>query len=386
VPASRSRPAVLLTLGRLPKALDLARAFAAHGWRVIVAEPYRWHLCRMSRSVERCYAVPAPATDAGAYRAALAGIVSREQVRLVVPVSEEVLHVAPLAADGVPVYGMPVELLLKLHSKREFAGFACSLGLSAPETHPAGSAGAEVLLAGTDCVLKPVRSCSGRGMTYLAAGTPIPELPQPPEPMVMQRRVHGVLLSSFSIAREGNVITTVVYRGTLMAGTVAVAFERVDGHEAIAGWVRAFVARTGYTGFVSFDFIVDADGVPWAIECNPRVTSGIHFLRDEDLAPVILDLPGAAPPRLRAARRLQQFFPALTETQGSFGKPGFHANLGILRSSRDVTWAVNDPLPLVTMPLTSLSILVRAAREGRSLGEVATSDLAFAEPPASASP
>ena len=37
----------LLTLGRLPKGLDLARALAAEGWRVVVAEPFGWHLARM---------------------------------------------------------------------------------------------------------------------------------------------------------------------------------------------------------------------------------------------------------------------------------------------------------------------------------------------------
>ena len=35
---------LLLTLGRLPKALDVARGFADLGWRVVVAEPFKRHL------------------------------------------------------------------------------------------------------------------------------------------------------------------------------------------------------------------------------------------------------------------------------------------------------------------------------------------------------
>ncbi|MEN9755617.1 MAG: hypothetical protein RLZ07_1999, partial [Pseudomonadota bacterium] len=37
---------VLLTLGRLPKGLDIARSFHRAGWRVIIADPARDHLAR----------------------------------------------------------------------------------------------------------------------------------------------------------------------------------------------------------------------------------------------------------------------------------------------------------------------------------------------------
>ena len=36
----------MITLGRLPKGLELARALAGAGCRVLVAEPWRWHLTR----------------------------------------------------------------------------------------------------------------------------------------------------------------------------------------------------------------------------------------------------------------------------------------------------------------------------------------------------
>ena len=58
---------VLLTLGRLPKSLALARALASVGCRVIVADPFRWHLCRPSRDVARCYRVRAPNDGLDAY-------------------------------------------------------------------------------------------------------------------------------------------------------------------------------------------------------------------------------------------------------------------------------------------------------------------------------
>jgi hypothetical protein len=69
---------VLLTLGRLPKALALARACRAAGCRVLVADPFRWHLCRPSRAVDRCYRVTAPNTSLSAYLDDLEAIVRDE--------------------------------------------------------------------------------------------------------------------------------------------------------------------------------------------------------------------------------------------------------------------------------------------------------------------
>ncbi len=78
---------VLLTLGRLPKALALARACRALGCRVIVAEPFRWHLCRPSRAVDLCVRVTAPNVDREAYFRELLALIERERVDLVLPVS-----------------------------------------------------------------------------------------------------------------------------------------------------------------------------------------------------------------------------------------------------------------------------------------------------------
>ena len=52
---------LLLTLGRLPKALDVARGFADLGWRVVVAEPFKRHLAGASRAVAQSHRVTAPA-------------------------------------------------------------------------------------------------------------------------------------------------------------------------------------------------------------------------------------------------------------------------------------------------------------------------------------
>ena len=365
---------VLLTLGRLPKALDIARSFAAAGWRVVVAEPHRRHLAGASRSVARSIRVTAPAEDPAAYLRDLARVVREEGASLVVPVSEEAMHVAflpPLLPGGVRLLAMPPELVLRLHDKHGFALAAAAAGLAVPETFALDDPAARDLADATDVIVKPVHSCSGRGVRRIPRGVALP----PPEPAVVQRLVVGEEHSSCTLAHAGRVQGTAVYRGTLMSGSVAVGFERVD-HPAIEAWIARFVAATGWTGFIAFDFIVDAAGTPWGIECNPRTTSGLHFFAEADLAPAILD--PAHPLRFRPERRLQQFWSCVTETQDSFGDwPRFRGNLRHLFGTRDVTWRAADPLPLLTMPWTAWPIISEAKKRGVPFGEVATLDVGW---------
>lgn len=368
---------VLLTLGRLPKALDIARSFAGLGWRVLVAEPFPRHLTGASRAVARSLRVTAPAVDPGRYLDELAALVRDEGVDLVVPVSEETVHVSALAdrlpeGSGTRVLTMPPGVLLPLHDKAGFAAHAAAHGLPVPRSALAGTAEAAAIAAAGRFVCKPRRACSGRGVTRHAPGALPPGLD---EATLVQAFVPGEEFSSCTLAHQGRVQRSAIYRGSLMSGTVAVGFERVD-HPAIEDWIARFVASTGWTGFIAFDLILDAAGVPHGIECNPRTTSGLHFFRTEDIAPAILD-PALAP-RLRPERHLQQFWSCLTEAQHSFGDwPRFRANMRHLLGTRDVTWAARDPLPLLTMPWTAWPIISAAKKAGVPFGEVATLDVGW---------
>ena len=132
---------VLVTLGRLPKGLDICRSFAAAGWRVVIAEPHARHLCGASGAVTRSARMPSPAEGKRDYLRMLAEAVRKHGADLVVPVSEEAMHVAflPKLLPGTPVLAMPPGLMLALHHKGRFVEIARQAGLAVPETHPLGS-------------------------------------------------------------------------------------------------------------------------------------------------------------------------------------------------------------------------------------------------------
>lgn len=371
-------PTVLLTLGRLPKALALARACRAAGCRVLIADPFRWHVCRPSRAVDRCFRVTAPNSDLDAYLGDLLRIVADEKVDLILPVSEEALHVTHLAGrlpDGVRLWSAPREQIARYHDKLDFNRLAAGLGLAVPATYPAEAPEAAELATGHDFVVKPRHSCSGIGLRLARAGEVLFE--RAPGALV-QERLDGQLLSSLSIVDKGREIATVLYRGRVFAGTVAICFERVDDAPAARAWIRQFIASSDYSGFLAFDFIVGTDGTARAIECNPRATSGVHFFEPKSLGRALLDPEGCEAVVLADARRQQWAYSTLTETYAAILRPReFLRRFREMCSARDVIWSVRDPMPFLLMTPMSWEILWPAMTTSLTLGEATQRDIAW---------
>lgn len=368
-------PTILLTLGRLPKGLDVARSFHRLGCRVIVAEPFERHLTGASRAVAKSVAVRPPSTGKRAYLEDLARVVREEGVDWVVPISEETMHVTFLRAlvpENVTIFAPPPEALLPLHDKHGFTRLCAEYGVRAPETCRLGTPEAAMLAARHKVVVKPLHSCAGRGVRVLETGSP---LPPDDVPCVVQRFVEGHIFSSCAIAREGRILGNILYRGTMFSGSVAIVFERVED-QRLTGWITRFVAASGHTGFISFDLIQEASGEVWGIECNPRATSGIHFFDNTSIARAVLEGAQATP---RAEARLQQFYSVLTALSGVMFRRGYFAVLRQLLGTKDATFDRRDPMPALTMIWTTWPIIRLAMRKKVPFGEVATLDVGWFE-------
>ncbi|MEM0908676.1 MAG: ATP-grasp domain-containing protein, partial [Pseudomonadota bacterium] len=219
---------VLLTLGRLPKGLELARCLHRAGCRVLVAEPFGLHLCKISRAVSRSFRVTSPNEDPAAYASDLTAIIDAEGVDLVVPVSEEVLYVARVAEgyDGKARFVCPpLKTVLALHDKSAFIETAQSLGLAVPETARADTEEARQILASGEAVMKPALGCAGSKLSFHAPQT-LPHESALTNDMIVQRRIRGREVSVLSLARDGEVLMSTTYEGLVHSGTVAVAFRR----------------------------------------------------------------------------------------------------------------------------------------------------------------
>ena len=143
----------LLTVGRFPKALTLARSLHRHGVRVLVADPLKRQLCSVSRSVSKNYQVTAPNTDIRAWESDILEIIDREQVTDLVPVSEEVCHVANLAPKlpaHVRYVGPSAPWIAKWHDKLAFVNHAIDRGVTAPSVFTTANPEARGLVRQTE--------------------------------------------------------------------------------------------------------------------------------------------------------------------------------------------------------------------------------------------
>ncbi|WP_339224401.1 ATP-grasp domain-containing protein [Paenibacillus sp. FSL H8-0332] len=295
---------ILITGGRAPVALELARLFKAAGHRVYVAESAEYHLCRVSSAVEANFRVPAPRHHPQAYVQRLAALTEELGIHCLIPTCEEIFYVSAGLEHltGCRVLTPERSILAGLHHKGEFMVLLRSLGFKVPDT---------VLISSTEEWRRAVKQAADKGeqrvykpaYSRFASKVILPDkrsastIPhsrvtkevEPPAglsagaPWVSQEYIQGRAVCTYSIIHEGTVVAHAAYDSRYRTGRsgASVYFESLE-HPAALEWVQRFAAATGFSGQIGFDFIEPENGTLYPIECNPRATSGIHLFSSED--------------------------------------------------------------------------------------------------------
>ena len=342
----------LLTGTRAPATLDLARRLARDGTRVIGVDSLRWPLGRSSRAFAAHYRVPSPRFEREAFVEAVLEIAEREGVSLIWPTCEEIFHLA--AAHGkisarVPLFCEPLAVLDPLHDKLAFARLA---GEMAPASWSPEEAPDDPTL-----VWKPRYSRFG-------VSTRIGSRPPDPAGWMAQEFVAGEEFSSWALCQDGEVRTLTFYQCRARAGRAGCAFEPI-WDEPAAAFIVSFAAARRLTGSLAFDFIRDAIDQVRVIECNPRLTSGIHVLDPSvTLTGLLREAAPLPPPMIPAQLKLATWF----------------SNRRVAGTSKDVIAATGDPGPRWGQFLGFTELAAIAVRHSLSLAAASTRDLEYNGP------
>ena len=372
--AAGGRRTVLVSGGKMTKALQLCRSFHAAGHRVVLVETARYRLTghRFSRAVDAFHTVP-DARSPG-YAEALRAVVEREGVDVYVPVCAPAsalpdARAKALLEPGCTVLHPDPDQVAMLDDKLAFNRAAAALGLPVPDTHritdPWQVLGFDFDGRPRPYVLKsiaydPVHRLDltrlpfdpPEAMEDFVRSLPISE----DNPWILQEFVEGREYCTHGTVRDGRLTVYACCESSAVQLNYAMA-----DRPRIREWVTTFVAAHRLTGEASFDFIETADGTPYAIECNPRTHSAITMFYDHPgLAAAYLG-PGTEGPSGWAVVPTPTSRPTYwlyNELWKLLRGPDRAATLRTLREGRDAVLDRSDPLPFLLLHHLQIPVLL----------------------------
>jgi hypothetical protein len=226
-------------------------------------------------------------------------------------------------------------------------------------------------------VLKPEYSRFGVHVRLYPRGIPANAAPLPAcGQWVVQEFQWGREFCSYAVATAGALKAHVAYEPRYRLGnSSSYYFEKVD-EPAISQFVQKFVAKTRFTGQISFDWIRSESGELSILECNPRAISGIHLFADSDLLPEAmlgtldrLVTPTSAAPRMIAAVMLAAGLPR------AIANNTLQQWLTDWRRAKDVLSIAQDRKPLLGAVADIASFAAVAATRRSSIREASTRDI-----------
>ena len=312
----QDRKRILITGGKMTKALQLARSFHQVGHEVYLVETHKYWLIghRFSRAVTGFFTVPTPQKDPEGYCQSLVNIVQKKNIDVFIPVSSPIAsYYDSLAKKTLEPYceglHFDPEVTQILDDKYRFCKKAQEIGLSAPQvfrfTSPQQIIDFDFDNHPGQYIIKSIPYDSVRrrdlvkfpfvGMESYLNSLPITE----EKPWVMQEFIKGQEYCFHATVRKGNIRLHCCSKSS----PFQVNYQQID-NPAIYQWVEKFVREMNLTGQVCFDMIQTPDGTVYPIECNPRLHSAITMFHDhpglaeaylEDEETAIKPLPNSKP-------------------------------------------------------------------------------------------
>ncbi len=372
-----TEPTVLLTGGRAPVALHLARLFREAGFRVLSAESMKYPLLSFSNAVDRCFSLPGPAVDEAGFVEGLASLIREHAVDWLIPTCEETFYVAKYRRElgsFCRVLADDLDTLARLHHKGVFIEELNRAGELVPKTAVVCDLSdwrRAVEEIPFPAVLKPAYSRFATQVHFLEEPAAEPPVSLD-RPWVLQERIPGPQFSTYAVAQRGRLTAYSCYRRVFRVGTGSSITFRHEPEPLLYRWTERLVKRYRYTGQIAFDFIrSDEDGKYYPLECNPRATSGIHLFTDASLVEAMTGNPPAC----------------------AFPDPGVKAMLGIpvllygwrqekprkwlktLATHRDVIFDRRDLLPSLGQGISLLYLCMTALRRRIPLLKLTTWDI-----------
>ncbi|MCY3974592.1 MAG: ATP-grasp domain-containing protein [Simkaniaceae bacterium] len=359
---------ILFTGGRWIPTLDLARRFHEKGHTVYTADSVPYHVCRFSGAVRNNFLVPSSRFDPEGFITRLLQIVEEKKIDMIIPTFEEIFCFSQnhdRFPDYCTLFSASFTSLKHLHNKWLFNSKLHEMGIKAPESYLVRNAKElrEVPLA-LPYILKPCYSRAAAKVLKVVDRERLRSVPVDPlNPLVAQEWVEGKKFCSYSIVQRGQLTAHATYALEFaIDDSSCLNFSAID-HKGVERWVTRFAGCEKLTGQLGFDFIEAKDGNLYAIECNPRATSGVHlFQRDDNLPSAFLDtLPSPIRPQFGFAKQIAAGM-LMYGWRGAGKKKQCRQFVSRLLRAQDVVFSKTDPIPFCMQPFLFITYLMRSLK------------------------
>ena len=136
------------------------------------------------------------------------------------------------------------------------------------------------------------------------------------------------------------------------------------------------MARNHFTGQIAFDFIQTPDGQIYALECNPRATSGVHLLASHpQFVEAFLNPPMDCITPLDNSSHMLSTAMLIYALPAAFKKNNVRQWMNTFFTSNDVILDFKDPLPFLLQFRSLLAYMKLARQKGISPLEASTFDI-----------
>jgi hypothetical protein len=193
---------------------------------------------------------------------------------------------------------------------------------------------------------------------------------------LVQQCVRGAELCVYAWVCDKKVITQVAYSPEFRVGLGAsVRFVRNDAFPEAEECVRRFVSELpSFEGQIAFDLMKSISDW-YALECNPRATSGLHLLAGNRVFLEFLAKRFSLPTPVSTPSHEDRCLWWVLLLQGP--KTGFRNWLSALWHSQDIVFQWQDPLPAFGQLLVTLRVLGKAMLTRSGVLKATTEDIEY---------
>ncbi len=283
---------LLITSWRSFVALEFIRIFKDH--EIYIAESQEECICKYSRYVRNIFLTSSPRFCFNDYKKEILNIVQEHSIDLIIPTCEDIFYISQFKDEIIrfwtDIWCDSFQKLKKIHSKFEIIEMVKWLEIHTPKTLEFSSK--EILKDFIDMnpifqyVIKPKYSRFAQNISsnMIAKSLPVEDLniDLSNNSYILQEYIEWIPLCSYSSFYHGKLVSHTCYSVLLSYKNGSATFFQTCTSAIILNFVTNFAKKYNFHWHISFDFIKKNNGDFFLIECNPRITSGIHLLKNEN--------------------------------------------------------------------------------------------------------